>query len=525
MKKLLTLLTTLSLITVIEAQTVIINKQIKEFPDIYDLSTPLNAGVTFTYFMINGTNSLWRDATTILRPPSPIIPDGEVGIEKKEQLLNSTVKEVIIYNDSVACMISFNGRYYNTRGLVFENGKWLNYGEDVLRTIEESREKFHSLAPKLLSQLRMVNKVKTVSTDTLSFVNYIKQQGAEPKVFMLEKLAKFPLVIYGEIHRRKVSWDFLSNVLNDKVFPEIVGTVFMEMPSYQQPEFDRFYALDELKTDILLEIFRSPQPQGWCDRGMYEFLLNIWKLNKTLPAEKKIKVIATDEQAPWKTLQTNEDFKKWQEKSTNRDTRMADIIEQTVKTKTDKRNCLFIVGFGHAYKSSVPGNYSSERGESALSAGAQLVKRLSEENIFIIFQHVPMMTNFGSVGLVREGLFDAVFEITGNKPVAFNLANSPFGAEHFDADYDMSFDKRTGNFANNFDGYIFLQPLKDEDTDYVLYDIYTEQFIEDVKQRLKILGWGNINRMFGVDGEVTPKKIIDDLKKYEGSKRFSDLFE
>jgi len=119
----------------------------------------------------------------------------------------------------------------------------------------------------------------------------------------------------------------------------------------------------------------------------------------------------------------------------------------------------------------------------------------------------------------------AVFEITGNKPIAFHLTDSPFGAEPFDADFDMSFDNRAGNFADNFDAYIFLQPIKDEDAEYLLYDILNDEFIEEMKRRAALTNWGNPSRWFGIEGELTKEKIIKSFnEKYKGKKRWGDLF-
>jgi hypothetical protein len=143
----------------------------------------------------------------------------------------------------------------------------------------------------------------------------------------------------------------------------------------------------------------------------------------------------------------------------------------------------------------------------------------------VVLQHVPMGTNSGALGFMRQGLFDTVFEITGNKPVAFHLAGNPFGAEPFDADYEISFDTRSGTFADNFDGYIFLNPLRDEESDYILYDIWNDQFIEEMKRRTTLYSF-DINRWLGTEGEITKEKIISIFKEeYEGKKRWTQLFE
>jgi len=530
MKGIISVLAVCCVMATVNAQSISIDKQLKDFPDIYDLSTPLNAGITCSYLIVDGKENLWRDASTyMIREylPKAKATDRTVDKADKTRMLNGTIKEVVIYKDSVACMITqIDSAYYSIRLLGFENSKWLNIGEDLGRSIEKSKEVFYAKAPIILNKLHRAVEVKSVSTDTLAFVNYVKQHGVYPKDYLLEALTNHQLVIYGELHRRKVSWDLLTRVLCDPRFSEKVGTIFVELPSYQQSEFDRFYASKKLDTEILLDIMRSEQVYGWWDRGEYEFLISIWKLNQTLSADKQIRVVAADEQLPYKFLKTAEDFKKSKASLSDRNTNMANVIEHTIKTKADKRNSMFIVGYLHAYKSHVPGGASAAQGqEPALSAGAQLVQRLSDKNVFVVLQHVPMGTNSGELGFIRQGLFDTVFEKTGNKPVAFNFAGSPFGAEPFDADYGMSFDNRVGNFADNFDGYIFLQPLKDEESEYILYAIWSDQFVEEMKCRATLDNF-DMNRWLGKEGELTKEKIISTFKEeYEGKKRWAQLFE
>jgi hypothetical protein len=528
MKRFISILAICSTVTAVNAQSVIINKQLKDFPDTFNLSTPLYAGITCSYLIVNGKENRWRDASVYMTReylPKSNALDRTIKETTKKRMLNSQIKEVIIYKDSVACMITqIDSASYSIRTLGFEDGKWLNIGEDMRRDMESSRETFSANASNTLDRLRKSIQLKSVTTDTLAFVNYLKKHGVQPKEFLFEVISSHTLVIYGELHRRKISWDFLTSILYDPRFPEKVGTVFVELPSYQQSEFDKFYASKKLDTEILLEIMRSQQIYGWWDRGEYEFLINVWKLNQTLPSKKQIKVVPVDEQLPYKTLKTAEDFKKSEAELIDRNTNMANLVEKTLQIKTDKRNSLFIVGYGHAYKSHVPGGSSTVE-EPALSAGAQLIQRLSDKNVFVILQHVPMGTNSGALGFIRHGLFDSVFEKLGNKPVAFRLGGSPFGTEPFDADYEMSFDSRAGKFEDNFDGYIFLNPLKDEASDYILYDIWSDQFVDEMKRRATISDF-NMNRWLGNEGELTKEKIISIFKEeYEGKKRWSQLFE
>ena len=53
---------------------------------------------------------------------------------------------------------------------------------------------------------------------------------------------------------------------------------------------DQFFANNKLDKEILLDILRNVQMQGWDDRGMYEFVIDLWNLNKKLPKKRRIKV-------------------------------------------------------------------------------------------------------------------------------------------------------------------------------------------------------------------------------------------
>ncbi|MDR2127321.1 MAG: hypothetical protein LBP63_10910, partial [Prevotellaceae bacterium] len=179
---------------------------------------------------------------------------------------------------------------------------------------------------------------------------------------------------------------------------------------------------------------------------------------------------------------------------------------------------LFIVGWGHAYKSPVKQRSSLQI--NGLSAGFLLSSKIGKENVFSIFTHSPNILNNGVIfGKLRNGLFDYAFEDYGNIPIAFDLQNSPFGNELFDA-ANMAFDIQTGTFANNFDGYIFLQSLHEEENETPLYVLYTDDFVEEMKRRARVC---DID-IFGMSADsITKEKIHEILNAYwqkNSNKRF-----
>lgn len=98
------------------------------------------------------------------------------------------IKEVIISKDSVACVISEYNSRYSIRSFNLENGKWMNTGESGRNSMEQSRQHFIQNAAHFLDVLRRIYATASIPIDTVSFVNYFKKKGQDPKAFILDKL-------------------------------------------------------------------------------------------------------------------------------------------------------------------------------------------------------------------------------------------------------------------------------------------------------------------------------------------------
>lgn len=197
---------------------------------------------------------------------------------------------------------------------------------------------------------------------------------------------------------------------------------------------------------------------------------------------------------------------------------MANLIVETINNSHDVRNYLFLVGCGHAYKSNQVGFASAAFGkDSELTAGAQLANALGNDKVFTVFQHaLSGDTNGNNKSAVRGGIFDKAFELNGNQPVGFKLANSPFGKEPFDGIYEIKYKTASGSYADNFDGYLFLAPLADEPTAKPLIEIFTDEFVAEMKRRASVMGYENFSQIwFGRRASQLSKEYIIDILSQE----------
>jgi hypothetical protein len=485
-----------------------INQQVKNFPDEYDLGTPVKSFITLNYAQVNGRIGMLKGISQNRHrysfPPEDT-PDVDVSEEGKLWFLNTTLREVAIYKDSIAIVISqtsdsaIYGRYF---ALEYDN--WVNSGEDIFASIQNGRDHFREGSDDLLKNLRREYDLSREPQDISVFINFLEHNAHEPVSFVMDKLSKHKITMFGEVHFRKISWDFCRSLLIEKEFAAYVGTVFLEFASHMQNDIDLFMKKDTLDTELLLGVFREYILGGWTDKGRYDFVVDLWNLNKTLPENKKVKVVLVDTPRPFSTFTTREDIS-INDSKYNRDEYMASTISEYLVDSNDDRNTLFIVGTAHICK-------------SLNSAGKILMDSLLRDDIYSIFTHSPRMDNWVDIPeRLRLEVFDQAFHSYGDKPMAFNLDESPFGKEPFDGlYYDGS-----GSYQQNYDGYIFFGSLDNEPYGEILFDIFDDAYIKETERLYNLQGW-NLKRDWDIE-VLNLESIIESLLKDYTEKRWENI--
>lgn len=423
------------------------------------------------------------------------------------------IDAILTYKDSAAAVIThepdFDGLLLNFCWK--ENGRWVNGGQGMADDMEEAVKQLENLLPSLCANIGRIESVSSLPDDEKPFAEFLRGIRQTPEEFLLEMLKNHKLVINGEFHRRKVSWDMLMRLIAILDFPKYAGTVFMELPSWKQAAMDSVMCSVVLDNEAVLNIFREEQPNGWWDKGEFDFICRLWRLNRKLPKEQRVRVVLAD----YQYLYSNMKAGKKNIETEDRNTHMANIIENHLSNSADARHSLFLVGCMHAYKSAVQGTSSTPGGKvPAKSAGAQLSGRLGKENVFTVYQHHISMDNSGrNRAPLRGGVFDRAFKVNGNRPVGFVLNGSPFGCEPFDGTYELKYDHRIGTYSDNFDGYLFLCPLDYEPQNEPLWGLFSDKFIDEMKRRAEVMGNSKARWLwFGCDApSLTFEKIREAL--------------
>lgn len=477
-----------------------------------DQSSPMKYYLSRAHVLSDGRMGQMARMSTSKFELDTCVGDELVDETLRQRILDEKVVKIITYKDSVAAIVTEDADGWLLLNQTWmENGQWVNGGQGLAENMEDADRQLRERLPVLCRDIPRIEEVSSLPTDVKPFADYLRTQTLSPEDFVLQQIATHTLVINGEYHRRKVSWDMLRRLIALPDFPKVCGAIFMELPSWRQATMDRFLSVDTLDGELILDIFRDEQVNGWWDKGEYDFICDVWRLNQHLPEGERIQIRLADYQIPLSKIQTAEEYRTEDSMAVERNTHMADVIEHYIKTKSDPRNCLFLVGCAHACKSGVEGFASSGGdGKEMMTAGGQLAQRLGVKNVFAVFQHTISRDNMGGHrSAIRGGIFDQAFAEVGNRPVGFVLKGSPFGKEPFDGIYEMKYQAGTGAYQDNFDGYLFLHPLDGEPTNEPLWEVFSDQFISEMQRRSAYMGWGEYKGVwFGYKAsELTKERI------------------
>lgn len=400
-----------------------VNRCVSDFPDEWNRSTPEHTVATICRFQARGENGKWAFISMGRQEKVPPDVIGEIEIPPPgviEAYLNTTIREVRVYRESIAGVIS---------------------------------------TPPVTEDFK--------PTSIEPFVRYLKEHALDPETFLMETMAKYPIVMFGETHHRQMSWDFCRTIIEHPDFPEFVGTIFLELPAHNQQSIDTILGNDTLILEPVVQCLRDSWDIGWPDQGALDFIAAVWRVNQTLREENRIRIILADIPLPYDQMHTEEDAQRHQHQ--NRDRFMADCVAEFLDArKPEDRHALSIVGIGHTNL-------------NARTAGFFVRQAYGPEAVYTIFTHTVRQTNWGeSYGRLRHGAFDSAFREIGHLPVGFPLKNSPFGAEPYD---DLTI---PGTYADSYDGYVHFGPLEDERWVDYPEGFYDEAFLPELDRRMRL---------------------------------------
>ncbi len=474
-----------------EVEVYRVDKKVSDFPDAADFSSPEAAYATINRKM-GSADFDWRKVSVWSlgnRLSSKDAKGRPLSEEVVADYLNAKILQVRILKGTMAQVSAEMERVIDIRSFELEDGRWLNRGNDVVRSEAEVEEKFNRMAGIRVSAPRRPP-VDDPEAVLKPYQKYLETAGVAPKDFVLDCVERHALVAIGEIHHRPTYWALNSQIVRDPRFAKAAAAVYLELPSHAQPLVDEFLASEKLDTRPVVEMLRDVLWMGWPDRPMLDFFVAVWEANQNLKKSDRIRIVLIDMPRPWNELIKEKNSRKY---NTDRDKLMAENILRDRDRFPDKRHALMIVGYAHLENLKY-----SYGGLPIKRLGWHLRQALGDE-LYMIVQHGPVIRNMGGIrGRTCLGLFDEAFAKNENRPVAFALAESPFGRQRFDLDADRC-SRTSSTFEEAFDAYLYLGPLEDEIFSPLIDGFYTDEFVQEIDQRMRLLHGRGLQEAYSIE--------------------------
>ncbi|AKJ06302.1 hypothetical protein ATI61_105709 [Archangium gephyra] len=171
---------------------------------------------------------------------------------------------------------------------------------------------------------------------------------------ILEAAHDHPIVGLGERHHMVSAHEFLRRLVRDPRFPSAFQDIVVEFgnPRYQGV-MDRYIAGESVPAEELRLAWRNTTQLLVWDSPLYEqFFTTVRDVNRTLPADKRLRVLLGDPPIDWEAIQRPEDFPR---DSLRRDPETFRLIEKEVLSQG--RRALVIIGNAHLLRRSPLGGF------------------------------------------------------------------------------------------------------------------------------------------------------------------------
>ncbi len=177
-------------------------------------------------------------------------------------------------------------------------------------------------------------------------VNTPKSKPAQNAV--LDLFHKYEVVGMSVDHGEKDLDDFIFALIRNPAFPSKVNDIAVECGnSLYQPILDRYIGGEDVSLTEVRPVWRNTTQIQSCGLTSFyeEFFPLVRRINKTLPREKKLRVLAGDSPIDWNKIQTREDRRQYG--GGDRDKSIASVMEKEVLSK--HRKALMLFGTFHLF--------------------------------------------------------------------------------------------------------------------------------------------------------------------------------
>jgi len=282
-------------------------------------------------------------------------------------------------------------------------------------------------------------------------VQYLQSQGQAPADYILSRLRDHRVVLVGEGHWVRHDVELVAGLV-PRLPASGAGALALEVfPASTQDALDRLVTSGSWDAPAALRVLRTA---AWPYREYLEILHAVWAFNRALPpGAARLKALALGPGEDWreKLLPQGQTY----------DTFMARIVLEHLRSSGGR--ILVYAGGRHAFTRYYQGEIPrAQRVERFMDRMGNILWRALGEDVFLISLHTPWQCRAGgdwSHCLPFGGAVDCAAAALG-RPVAFDVAASPFAELRITAEFSYGLGYPAPRFEDVTDGYVWSRPVE-----------------------------------------------------------------
>jgi hypothetical protein len=323
--------------------------------------------------------------------------------------------------------------------------------------------------------------------------NYIKTNANSPEDYIIEKFKAYDIILLGEHHMVKQNLSFIQSLI-PKLYQNGIYNLGMEFGAFEnQNKLDSLLVAKKYDHK-LAESMMFDYNVTWAYQEYVDVARAAWEFNSKLPKHARpFRILNLSYIYRWEKFNGKRNSTSMKEVFTKGTPHFfrVNVIENEVLNKREK--ILALVGTPHAYtKYGSP--YFLFNADTFCDydynwLGNRLYQKYPEK-VFNIILHQPFTMKIEeSYQLISplDGQIEELMLQNENKPVGFDLINSPLGKLRDNSINSLCYDNFT--LDQFFDGYIFLKPINELEGCTFIPDFVNEQNINRALEHFPDPDW------------------------------------
>ncbi|PXV68069.1 hypothetical protein CLV62_102100 [Dysgonomonas alginatilytica] len=342
------------------------------------------------------------------------------------------------------------------------------------------------------------------------YFKFITEQKTSAKDYIIKLFKEKDIVVFSERNHAEVEqYNLLLDVIKDPYFIKNVGAIYLEVCCVNNSSPINNFLVHEGYDTIqaykeTTKLYQLGNTMHLWNCYSYPWLIyNLYNLNQNLPNKNKIHLYGCDIEFDWANYKTPEEYATIDPILAVRDSLMAqNFIEQYTNIQTyrnGKKKALVIMNSRHGYLKDTHRTETEIRKNTGRYLYDKYKNRIA--SVFIMSPGHP--NGWDKYELIKNGKWDAIFELTGKTNMGFDLKNTPFGKEKFDwTPEGWTLDKY--RYEDVFTGIVYYKPLEEHILKRGWENSITDDFKPEFIRRMKIMDFDDEE----IENEVKIEKTV-----------------